>query len=562
MPSYGTFEQLYIETLDQQFELIQQMATGAQPGSDEWKAGQFFLQGVDTQTRNALGATPVLPQMELIDSATDLQSLHQLFASPAFSGIPDLFNISVSPDPDDSSKAVYYLAGPALGLPDVTYYEGDAEAHLAAQQAYQSAATQLFQLIGYTPEQAQQAAANAYAFEATLASKMLSPVDAQDFSVIDNPTPVSVFQQMYPLLDWEAYIEAAGGRADSSTIVIDSEVELMTDLQNIVTATPIATIQDYLKLQMLMIASDYPERRFPAGARRALCGDVWGRFEWRCGGRRAQLGQCLPARCARPRLCRDLLLPRGKGAGGAAGGQSQGSVRIPLAAQPLDVRCHQAAGNPEAAGHDRQGRLSRTNGKATRTSRLGDSYWDTAFDAMAMQTRMAMASAGMPIDPNQWAMSPQTVNAGYNPTANDITFPAAILQAPFFDPNADPASNYGAIGYVIGHEITHAFDLQGAQFDLHGNYADWWTASDEDAFNGRNEAVVAGVWQLRSAAGSLHRRPVDRDRERRRHGRHAGRVRRAATGSATAGRPRRDRRAFPEPALLHRGSASLAGEGA
>jgi predicted metalloendopeptidase len=109
---------------------------------------------------------------------------------------------------------------------------------------------------------------------------------------------------------------------------------------------------------------------------------------------------------------------------------------------------------------------------------------------MAMQTRMAMASAGMPIDPNQWAMSPQTVNAGYNPTANDITFPAAILQAPFFDPNADPASNYGAIGYVIGHEITHAFDLQGAQFDLHGNYADWWTPSDEEAFNGHNDAVV------------------------------------------------------------------------
>jgi predicted metalloendopeptidase len=103
---------------------------------------------------------------------------------------------------------------------------------------------------------------------------------------------------------------------------------------------------------------------------------------------------------------------------------------------------------------------------------------------------MAMASAGMKIDPNQWSMSVQTVNAGYNPTMNDITFPAAILQAPFFDPNADPASNYGAIGYVIGHEITHAFDLQGAQFDAHGNYADWWTAGDEAAFDSRNEQVV------------------------------------------------------------------------
>jgi predicted metalloendopeptidase len=117
MPSFGTFEQLYVQTLDQQIELIQQMATGAQPGSDEWKAGQFFLQGVDSQTRNALGATPVMPQMELIDSANDLAALHRLFANPQFAGIPDLFNISVSPDPDDSSTAVYYLAGPRLSRP-------------------------------------------------------------------------------------------------------------------------------------------------------------------------------------------------------------------------------------------------------------------------------------------------------------------------------------------------------------------------------------------------------------------------------------------------------------
>ncbi|MCA9860016.1 MAG: M13 family metallopeptidase, partial [Thermomicrobiales bacterium] len=121
---------------------------------------------------------------------------------------------------------------------------------------------------------------------------------------------------------------------------------------------------------------------------------------------------------------------------------------------------------------------------------LSDSYWETAFNAMAMQVHMTMASAGQPIDPDQWSMSPQTVNAAYNPTMNDITFPAAILQPPFFDPGADLASNYGAIGYVIGHEITHAFDLQGAQFDLHGNYADWWTPADEAAFLDHNNQVV------------------------------------------------------------------------
>src|SRR5690606_10429499 len=98
---------------------------------------------------------------------------------------------------------------------------------------------------------------------------------------------------------------------------------------------------------------------------------------------------------------------------------------------------------------------------------------------------------GQPVDMGEWWMSPQTVNAGYDPSKNDITFPAAILQPPFYDPEADPASNYGAIGYVIGHEITHAFDLSGSQFDKDGNYVDWWTDEDRAAFDALNDEVVA-----------------------------------------------------------------------
>ena len=489
MPSYGTFEQLYVQTLNQQIELIRQMATEAQPGSDEWKAGQFFIQGVDSQSRNALGASPVMPQMQLIDSATDLAALHQLFASPQFAGIPDLFNISVSPDPDDSSTAVYYLAGPMLGLPDVTYYEGNTREHLEAQQAYRDAAAQLFQLIGYTPEQAQQSATNAYTFEATLAGKMLSPVEAQDFSVIDNPTPVAVLQQMYPLLDWQAYIQAAGGHADGSTLVIDSEIELMNDLQNIVSSTPIATIQDYLKLQVLMIASDFLSDDF----QNALGGLYSAMF-----GVESSNDSAVDALNAVNAFLPDAL--------GRAYAEQYFSPEAKAQVEQLVANLKEAfeyrlQRNPWMSDVTKLQAIQKLQAMTVKVGypdewqsygsfSIGDSYWATAFNAMAMQTRMAMASAGTHIDPNQWGMSPQTVNAGYNPTANDITFPAAILQAPFFDPNADLASNYGAIGYVIGHEITHAFDLQGAQFDLHGNYADWWTASDEDAFTVRNEAVV------------------------------------------------------------------------
>jgi predicted metalloendopeptidase len=295
---------------------------------------------------------------------------------------------------------------------------------------------------------------------------------------------------MYPLLDWEAYIEAAGGRADGSTIVIDSEVELMNDLQTIVTATPIETMRDYLKLQVLMIASDY------------LSDD----FQHALGGLYSAMygvdSSNDPAVDALNSV--NAFLPDALGRAYAAtyfSPEAKAQVEQ-LVANLKEAFEYRLQRNPWMSDVTKLQAIQKLRAMTVKVGypdqwqsydsfSIGDSYWATAFDAMAMQTRMAMGSAGLPIDPNQWGMSAQTVNAGYNPTSNDITFPAAILQAPFFDPNADLASNYGAIGYVIGHEITHAFDLQGAQFDLHGNYADWWTASDEEAFTSRNEDVVA-----------------------------------------------------------------------
>lgn len=489
MPSYGTFEQLQIQVMNQQLELIQQMAQNAQPGSDEWKAGQFWLQGIDTHTRNRLGASPLRPQLQLIDSAVDMPSLHALFANPAFAGIPDLFNISVSPDPDDSSTSVYYLAGPMLGLPDVTYYTGNTPDHLEAQAAYRATAARLFQLIGYTPEQAERAAANAYAFEATLAAEMLSPVDAQDFSVIDNPTPVAMLQAMYPLLNWEQYIEAAGGQAGDTTIVIDSEARLMSHLQSIVTSTPVETIRDYLKLQLLLIASDYLSADFQ-NATLALYAALYGVETPNDPAIDAlnAVNAFLPDALGRA-YAETYFSPEAK---------AQVEQLVANLKEAFELRLERNAWMSDVTKLRAIQKLHAMTVKVGYPDEwqsyadvsLGDSYWATAFAAMALQTRDAMASAGQPIDPDTWAMGVQTVNAGYDPTANDITFPAAILQPPFFDPAADPASNYGAIGYVIGHEITHAFDLQGAQFDAHGNYADWWTAGDKAAFDSRNEQVV------------------------------------------------------------------------
>jgi len=292
-------------------------------------------------------------------------------------------------------------------------------------------------------------------------------VDAQDFSKIDNPTPVAVLQQLYPLLNWQQYIQAAGGRANGSTIVIDSEAALMNDLASIVSTTPVETIRDYLKLQLLFIASDYLSSDFQTAL---------GGFYGALYGVDSSSDPAVDALNAV-----NAFLPDALGRAYAATyfspeARAQVEQLVANLQEAFELRLEHNTWMSDVTKLRAIQKLRAIKVKVGYPDQwqsyagfaLGDSYWSTAFGAMAMQTRGAMASAGMPIDPNTWAMSVQTVNAGYNPTANDITFPAAILQAPFFDPQADPASNYGAIGYVIGHEITHAFDLQGAQFDAHG----------------------------------------------------------------------------------------------
>jgi putative endopeptidase len=294
---------------------------------------------------------------------------------------------------------------------------------------------------------------------------------------------------MYPLLNWEQYINAAGGHADGSTIVIDSEAKLMNQLQSIVTATPVSTMQDYLKLQLLFIASDYLSSDFQQAAG-SFYSALYGVDSTSDPGVNAlsAINDFIPDALGRA-YAETYFSPEAK---------QQVEQLVANLKEAFELRLERNTWMSDVTKLRAIQKLQAMTVKVGYPDRwesydtfsIGDSYWATAFDAMAMQTRMAMASAGMKIDPNTWSMSVQTVNAGYNPTMNDITFPAAILQAPFFDPNADAASNYGAIGYVIGHEITHAFDLQGAQFDAHGNYADWWTSNDETAFDARNEQVV------------------------------------------------------------------------
>jgi len=490
--SFGVFDDLFLKTNDQQLAQLDALmqSNTLEEGSDQWKAVQFFQQGVDMDTRNAQGISPVQPQLDVIASATDLQQLHELMASPAFMGIPDFFNAGITADPADSSVNTAWLAGPILGLPDVTYYTDDSEANIALREAYKTAIASFFELTGMSGTEAVAAAQAVYDLEATMAADMVTPVEAQDFSVIYNPTTLDDMQALYPALDWQTYLTTAGATVDGSSIVIDSEARLMQNLATILESTDFQTIQNYLSFQMLLIAAPYLDQQ----AR-----DIYFGFTQALYGMAAQrpveqyvltavnglmpdaMGQLYVAEYFSPEAKADI----------------EQLVANLIAAFRVRLE-NNSWMSPEtkAAAIEKLDAMKVKVGYPDKWETyenyvIGDSYWSTVFDSLVAQAHDDMGDYGQPVDRGKWWMSPQTVNAGYDPSKNDITFPAAILQPPFYDPEADPASNYGAIGFVIGHEITHGFDLSGSQFDKDGNYANWWTDADLAAFDALNARVVA-----------------------------------------------------------------------
>lgn len=500
--AFSVFNDLYLTTVARQLTQLGDLmqSNTLADGSDQWKAVRFFEQGIDMETRNAQGMEPVLPQLDTIASATDLEHLHELMASTEFAGIPDFFNVGVAADLADSTINTAWLSGPRLGLPDVTYYIEDSELTIATREAYKTAAAGFFQLIGFSETEAIQAAEAVYEFEATMAAEMVTPVERQNPASYYHPVTFDDMQLIYPELDWLAYMESAGASVDGSSIVIDSEERLLQNLATILAETDFQTIQDYLTLQTIMVAAPYLDQQ----AR-----DVYFGFTQALYGLQQQkpLEQDVLASV-------NALMPDAMGQLYVAEyfpPEAKADIEM-LVANLVDAFRIRLENNQWMSPETRDAAIEKLDAMGIKVGYpdkwqeyenyvIGDSYWATVVESLVAEHQRQMGEYGKPVDRSKWIMSAQTVNAGYDPSKNDMTFPAAILQPPFYDPEADPASNYGAIGFVIGHEITHAFDLQGSQFDKDGNFANWWTEADLAAFQELNELVVAEYGAIEAMPG-------------------------------------------------------------
>ena len=502
-PGIETMSHLEGVTRAQLIDLLQRRAAAGDvaPESDEWKAIRLFAQGTDLDTRNAQGIAPIQPILDEVAAIDDLAALHRFLQTSVFRSIPGLFFVSAAPDMANSAETVAYLNGPALGLPNRDYYLAADDTTVAVRDAYIATAAELLRLSGRDAADAAAAARAVYDFETALASPLLSREEAQDLSLSYNPTAIAELAAAYPLMDWPGYL-AALGLSDVSRLVV-TQPRYLAALDTIVRATPLPVMKDLLTLQLLWSSSSSLSEAMETAAFSFYGTALNGlRVQAPVAGRTLDQVNALLGDALGRLYVETYFSPTAKAESAAVMTELVAAFRQRLERNPwMSEETKANALAKLAALRIKTGYPDQWRGYEDVT--IVDSYFGSALSAFNASYRYSLAQIGAAVDEEAWPFPPQTVNALYNPLSNEIVIPAAMLQPPFFDDSADPASNFGAIGFVVGHEITHGFDLQGAQFDAHGNLANWWSEADYQRFQALNERVAAQYAAIEILPGSF-----------------------------------------------------------
>ncbi len=496
---YGTFDALAENSRNQVRALVDDLDPAtAEPGTNAYKIANIYAMGMDSTRLNREGAAPVMEDLRTINSATREQIVNLMATMP---GLDVFFGTGVDADLANSDMNTMYWGQGGLGLGDRDYYLDDTERAAAVRQAYTTYLTTIATLAGYSAEDAERLAANTMAIETQLAAKQMNRTQQRDIAAQYNPTAVATLVEQYPNINLPEYFRLQGLETEVDTIVV-GQPEYYSLVSEVLATAPEQQLRDYMAASYLSAASPYLSDDF-----------INADFE---------LSKVLSGvQEQRPRWKRALAVPNG------ILGEALGELYVERYFPPESkAKMLALVGNlQEALGQhiDNLTWMSDTT-KARAHEKLNAftvkigypdtwrdysaltidpsmSYWQNIKNAIVFNNNYYLQDYGKPVDRARWHMSPQTVNAYYNPTTNEICFPAGILQPPFFDPTADDAMNYGAIGVVIGHEMTHGFDDQGRQFDKDGNFANWWTDADAEAFNALAEQLAAQFDSIEVAPG-------------------------------------------------------------
>jgi putative endopeptidase len=486
---WGAFMELQERNWFLIHEILDSLTTAAtvQENSPAWKVRDFYRSALDTNRLEALGFKPLEPDLERIRALESGNDILGLLADFHQRGIGGFFGQSVEPDAKNSSVYALYLRQGGLGLPDRDYYLKEDFAKIRG--AYVAHVAKMLMLLGEEPAAAQPHAATVLELETALAKSSKSRVDLRDPIANYHKFAVADVVREYPEAPLRIYLRGLG--LENLPEVIIAQPEFFQALYELAKERPLEDWKTYLRWHLLNARAPYLH---------AVAEDQWFAF----------YGQVLRGQPSQePRWQRAARVIDGQI--GEALGQLFVARHFPPSAR---ARMIELVDNLKAVFRDRLAKADwmteATRAKALAkfgrfTQKIGhpdpfrdysavqvrpDDYLGNVQRAELFESRRQLARVGLPVDKTEWHMTPQTVNAYFNPSQNEIVFPAGILQPPFFDGELDDAVNYGAIGVVIGHEITHGYDDQGRKYDAEGNLNDWWTEADAKAFEARARMVV------------------------------------------------------------------------
>lgn len=487
---FGTFDQLRNDNEEQLRTLINELGTTSQEaGSVAWKIGTLYEMGLDSVKLNNEGMAPIKDQLEAIQRLGTKADVAKMVAVLHKEGMAPFFALFVDADEKNSSMNIVQLYQAGIGMGDRDYYLLDDEGTMKMRDAYKQFINRLFTLTGASPEQAEAAVNAVMKIETGIAEISFSREDLRDSQKNYNKIKLDEFKAKNNPIEWDVYFESMG--LMEIEYLDAKQLPFYGALDEFLKNVSIDEQKYYLAFNLLNAAAPYLSDDFVAAEF-----DFYGKT---MSGKQEQ----------KPRWKRSLSTVNSSL--GEAVGQMYVAKYFPASSKEKMLTL---VGNLQKALSERIAGLEwmsdETKAKAqeklsafivkigypdkwrdyTALEIKDDSYWANVCRSNIFEMDYMLAQAGKPVDRSRWGMTPQTVNAYYNPTTNEICFPAAILQPPFFNPDADDAVNYGAIGVVIGHEMTHGFDDQGRNYDKDGNLSDWWTAEDAVRFTERADRLV------------------------------------------------------------------------
>jgi len=492
---WGSFDELRQKTDIDALSILEEAAKNPayKSNTDQGKAINLYRSIMDTVARNKAGIKPLKPYLDKINKVKSVADLQKLMLEMAPKGGIGFFGVGVGTDAKNSNRNVVNVGPGSLGLPDRDYYVSDDADSKEKRQKYVAHVARMLAFLGEKPQVAQKNAENILALEIAMSKPRLDRVERRDRRKTYNPMTVADLQKLTPAIQWESYITGLGLPKVDTVIV--SQPRYMEALQKIFTENKLEDWKAYMRWTLLNDAAGKLSTELETANWEFYSKTLSGAIKQRPRKERAlqvingATGEALG------KLYVEKMFP--------AEAKTKAANMIKNVIKAYEIRINNLTWMSPQTKLSAIEKLNKMTIKigypdkwkdysalAIQSPEEGGTYFDNAMNIANWSFKKNVEKMGKPVDKTEWGMSPQTVNAYFNPSNNEIVFPAAILQPPFYDYKADEAVNYGGIGAVIGHEISHGFDDSGSRYNADGNLVNWWTDEDLKQFTALGTALA------------------------------------------------------------------------